>query len=107
MVRKALILLPVVLLLTSAKGCQPLEQRASAAALVQGQANAASPLPQQLDGSCTVHMDRVKPSADEPRVVTLKRWDVVADNRDRKSDDCSAWWSDYRSRQVAGRAAKP
>jgi hypothetical protein len=100
MVRQALILLPVVVMLAIATGCQTLEQRASAAAVVKGQANAASPLPQKLDGSCTVHMDRVKPSADEPRVVTLKRWDVVADSRDRLSDDCSAWWADYYARQT-------
>jgi hypothetical protein len=100
MVRKTLILLPVVLSLVSAKGCQTLDERASEAAEIQGQANAASPLPQQLDGSCTAKMERVKPSADEPRVVTLKQWGVVADNRDRLSDDCGAWWADLRARQA-------
>ncbi|QXZ79680.1 hypothetical protein [Rhizobium sp. L51/94] len=101
MVRKALILLPVVILLTSAKGCQTLDQRATAAAEMQGQAKASSELPEHQDGSCTVHMERVKPKADEPRVVTLKRWDVVADNRDRQADDCSAWWDDFYARKAA------
>jgi hypothetical protein len=50
--------LPVILLLTSATGCHTLEERASAAAVVKGQAIAAPPLPQQLEGSCTVHMDQ-------------------------------------------------
>ena len=86
------ILAPIVLGLMSAKGCQTLDERASAAAQVQGEATAAPQLPQQLDASCTVKMERVKPTVTEPRVVTLKRWDVVAENRDRKSDDCAAWW---------------
>jgi hypothetical protein len=32
--------------------------------------------------------------------VTLKRWDVAADNRARLSEDCSAWWADYYARQT-------
>jgi hypothetical protein len=96
MVRQALILLPIVLCLMSAKGCQTLEARATAAATTEGKAKAETSLP-DLDASCTAKVGRVVPTASEPRVVTLKRWDVLAENRDRKSNDCAAWWADYRA----------
>ncbi|MBO0141523.1 hypothetical protein JZX87_10145 [Agrobacterium sp. Ap1] len=97
MVRKALMLLPLALLLMSNKGCQTIEGRSQAAAVVTGEAKASTPLP-ALDASCDAKTGRVIPKPDEPRVVTLKRWEVVADNRDRQSEDCSAWWADLSKR---------
>jgi len=96
MVRKALMMVPFALVLMSAKGCQTIEQRTSAAAVAQGQARAQAPFP-DLPEACVVKMGRVVPRADEARVVTLKRWETLADNRDRKADDCAAWGRDMKS----------
>jgi hypothetical protein len=96
MARQALIWIPITLSLMSAKGCQTLEERANAAAVAQGQAQAQRQFP-DLPEACTAKTGRVKPLPDEPRVVTLKRWEIVADNRDRKSDDCAAWGVDMKA----------
>ncbi|MUZ53012.1 hypothetical protein GOZ97_07340 [Agrobacterium vitis] len=96
MVWKALMMVPLALILMSAKGCQTLEQRASAAAVVQGQARVQTPFP-DLPEACVAKMGRVVPRGDEARVVTLKRWEVVADNRDRQAADCAAWGVDMKS----------
>jgi len=93
--RRALILLPVALLLMSAKGCQTLEQRAEKAAEVKGQAMAARPR-LVLPDACTMHMERVK-LRNEPWVVFRQRWEIAADNRDRLADDCKAYEDDYNS----------
>jgi hypothetical protein len=95
MARSALIMIPLALALMSAKGCQTIEQRASAAAEVQGRAQAATPFP-ELPDACTAKTGRVIPKADEPRVVTLRRWDVVADVRDRQAADCAEWGADMK-----------
>lgn len=97
MARSTLMLVPIALALMSAKGCQTVEQRASAAAIIRGEARASSPFP-DLPESCTAKTGRVIPSPDEPRVVTLKRWDTVAAIRDRKASDCAAWGVDMKDR---------
>ncbi|WP_448774013.1 hypothetical protein [Agrobacterium vitis] len=91
---------PLVLMLMSAKGCQTLDQRASAAAVIQGQARAQSQFP-DLPEACVAKMGRVAPRDDEARVMTLKRWEVVADNRDRQAADCAAWGADMKSKDGA------
>ena len=94
--RRALILLPIALLLMSAKGCQTREARAEKAAETKGQATATRPR-LDLPEACTTHMERVK-LRDEPWVIFRQRWEVAADNRDRQADDCQAFEDDYNSR---------
>lgn len=91
MVRAALILL---MLLT---GCQSIQGRAERAAEAKGRAEASNPFP-DLPAACTAKVERVRPKPDEPRVITLKRWDVVADIRDRKAQDCEAWAADMKNK---------
>ncbi len=95
MERQTLIILPLLLLLMSAKGCQTIEERAGATAVAQGQLQAQKPFP-DLPEACTAKTGRVKPQPDEARVVTLKRWEITADNRDRLADDCGAWGADMK-----------
>ena len=83
----------IVLLLLS--GCQSVQERAHTAAVAQGQVQAAKPFP-DLPDACTAKTGRVKPKPDEARVVTLKRWEIVADNRDRLAEDCKAWGADMK-----------
>lgn len=90
MVRAALILLAFL------AGCSVTE-RAEKAADAKGRALASTSFP-DLPAACTAKMERVKPKREEPRVITLKRWDVVADNRDRQAADCGAWGADMKKR---------
>ncbi len=94
MARSALILLVFL------AGCASVTERAEKAATAQGQARAETPFP-DLPVACTAKMGRVKPQADEARVVTLKRWEIVADVRDRQADDCAAWSRDMKARPAA------
>lgn len=98
---KALILIPLALLLMSAKGCQTLEGRATAAAQVKGQASASVDFP-SLPDACTAHVQRVKPKVGEKFRWIQNRWEVVADNRDRQSEDCRQWGLDMKSRYAKG-----
>ncbi|UIK04921.1 hypothetical protein [Neorhizobium galegae] len=84
-----------LILLTLLAGCQSVQERAEKAADAKGRAQASTPFP-DLPGACTAKMERVKPKPSEPRVITLKRWDVVADNRDRQSADCAQWGVDMK-----------
>jgi hypothetical protein len=52
-----------------------------------------------LPAACTAKVDRV-PIAEEPWVIHDWRWQVSADNSDRKADDCAAWGEDYNRRLV-------
>lgn len=98
---KALILMiPIVLALTSTKGCQTLEGRAEAAAQAQGHAQASSP-PPPMPAACMAHVERVIPKVGEKFRWINQRWEVTADNRDRQADDCAAWDRD----RMAGNAA--
>jgi hypothetical protein len=94
MARPALIIVAVLL-----AGCQSINERASIVAGVQGQARASIPFP-DLPDACTVKVGRVKPG-DEPWVIVQKRWQIVADNRDRQADDCAAWGRDMQTRYGA------
>lgn len=77
-------------------GCQSVTERAEQAAAQQGIAQAAKPFP-DLSAACTAKVGRVKPGT-EPWVVTFRRWEVVADNRDREAEDCAAWGRDMKSK---------
>jgi hypothetical protein len=94
---KALIFIPVALLLMSAKGCQTTGERASAAAEATGRTTAAVDFP-NLPDACTAHVDRVKPKVGEKFRWIENRWEVTADNRDRQADDCAAWGRDMQTR---------
>lgn len=96
MVRAALILLTLL------AGCQSIQERADKAAEAKGRAQASTPFP-DLPAACTAKMERVRPKPEEPRVITLKRWDVVADNRDRQAADCGAWGAEMKSASTTGR----
>lgn len=77
-------------------GCQSLNERASIAAVVEGQARASVPFP-DLPDACVARMGRVRPG-DEPWVIVQKRWEILAENRDRQAYDCAAWGSDMQTR---------
>ncbi|NLS06851.1 hypothetical protein HGP14_26430 [Rhizobium sp. P32RR-XVIII] len=96
MARSALIFIAVLL-----SSCQSVDERVSAAAAVQGQARASAPFP-DLPPACVAKMGRVRPG-DEPWVITFKRWEIVADNRDRQADDCAAWGRDMKTRYAGVR----
>ncbi|MHC2298131.1 hypothetical protein [Rhizobium mongolense] len=95
MARAALIFIAVLL-----AGCQSVDKRVTAAATVQGQARAYVPFP-DLPEACVAKVGRVR-LGDEPWVIIHRRWQIVADNRDRQADDCKAWGRDMQSR-YAGR----
>ncbi len=82
-----------VLLLAS---CSSTAERLNSAATKQGEAQAERQFP-DLPEACTTKTGRVRPQEGEARVVTLKRWEVVADNRDRQADDCKAWGADLKA----------
>lgn len=85
-------------------GCQSAKERADEAAVTRHLANLSADLP-DLDPSCTQKVGRVRPKPDEPWVIYDRRWNAVADNRDRASKDCDAWWADYRA-GLAGKGRK-
>lgn len=95
MARYSLIILAALL-----SGCQSGNERVSAAAAVQGQARASVPFP-DLAWACVAKVGRVRPG-DEPWVIVQKRWEIIAENRDRQADDCAAWGRDMKAR-YAGR----
>lgn len=100
MVRQALIICACVAL----AGCGTLDNAAVYSQARQTEAVASAPvdLPAALPEACTTHVGRVRPTATEPRVITLSRWEIVAGNRDWQADDCGAWWSDFRAGVIAG-----
>lgn len=104
MARKTLMLLPLCLLVMGNRGCETLRTEDVFVQAKKTEAVAAAPisLPASLPAACTAKTGRVRPSLSEPRVVTIKRWEVVAEHRDRQSVDCGRWWDDYRT-AVEGR----
>jgi len=85
-----------MLMLALLAGCQSLTGRASIAAAVEGQARASVPFP-DLPEACVAKMGRVWPG-DERWVIVQKRWQILAENRDRQADDCVAWGRDMQTR---------
>jgi hypothetical protein len=83
----------------SAKGCQTLDERAKGAAEARGQAQASEHWP-GVPQACVAKMGRVRPKAGEARVITMKRVDVVIDNRNRQADDCAAWDAEMTKRNL-------
>lgn len=77
-------------------GCQTTQQRVSTSAAVVAVAKAKADLP-DLPASCTAKTGRVIPKQTEPWVISNQRWNVIADQRDRKSSDCAAEWAAYQN----------
>jgi hypothetical protein len=75
--------------------CQTIEQRASEAAKTQGEVNASIPFPDP-PAACIAKIGRVR-VGDEPWVITFKRWEITADNRDRQAEDCAKWFADMKA----------
>tara|TARA_R100001129_G_scaffold129991_1_gene91869 strand:+ start:1733 stop:2020 length:288 start_codon:yes stop_codon:yes gene_type:complete len=73
--------------------CQTTEQRLEAAAKARGAAEVEAPK-QVAPEACVAHMERVVPKIGEKARWTQRRWEIVADNRDRQADDCGAWIND-------------
>lgn len=78
-------------------GCQSLNGRAITAAETQGAAQALSSFP-DLPEACVAKVERVLPKVGEKARWTQKRWEFVADNRDRLTEDCAAWGADIKAR---------
>lgn len=76
-------------------GCQTDQDRLSGAAISAALIHADDPLP-DLPAACTAEMPRAIPKASEPWVITQKRWEYLAENRDHLSNDCKTWWDSYR-----------
>ncbi|NTG07279.1 hypothetical protein [Rhizobium rhizogenes] len=92
-------LISAALVTLALSGCETTNARLSQAAITQGVAKASVPFP-DLPAACIAKMGRVK-AGGEPWVITMKRWDVVAENRDRNADDCAAWGRDMKARYEA------
>jgi hypothetical protein len=88
-------LISVALGAAALSGCQTTSARLSQAAITQGVAKASVPFP-DLPAACIAKMGRVK-AGGEPWVVTMKRWEFLAENRDRLSADCAAWGVDMKT----------
>ena len=93
MARSALIVLCLIL-----SGCQTtsLQNALSQAKTAEALANQSLQLP-DLPDTCTAKMERATPKANEPWVIFAKRWQILADNRDKKADSCGLWWNTYKS----------
>jgi len=70
--------------------------RLDAAATTTGQAAAGVNLAEWPD-RCRQHMERVIPKAGEKARWVQKRWQIVADQQDRRTDDCAAYYDDVRA----------
>ena len=82
-------------LLVALAGCSTTNARLSQAAITQGVAKASVPFP-DLPAACTAKMGRVK-AGGEPWVITMRRWEFLADNRDRLAADCASWGADMKT----------
>ncbi|MBX9467197.1 MAG: hypothetical protein KL839_04835 [Rhizobium sp.] len=86
----------VVLSVTSTgAACQTPQSRISSAVSVQ--AVVRNPPKPELPASCTVLMEIAKPKLTEAWVVTQKRWEFLAENRDQAAEDCRSEWDAYWS----------
>lgn len=98
MARSLIIIL--VAILTMGNSCQTTGKRLDAAATSTGQARAIVSRPVTPE-ACIAHMERVIPTVGEKARWTQKRWEFVADNRDRLADDCRAdldgYWDNVKN----------
>lgn len=93
MARQMIVALVLLAVSMTAGACQSAGERLAAAARAQGELNARAPEVTAPE-ACTAHMERVVPKVGEKARWTQKRWEIVADNRDRQADDCGEWIED-------------
>lgn len=103
MVRK-IALIVVLAIASTGAACQTQQSRISTAVSVQAVVRN-HPKP-ELPASCTELMERAKPKLTEAWVVTQKRWEFLAENRDQASRDCQlewdAFWTAYKTTLAGG-----
>ena len=92
MARSMIVMFAAVLAMGSS--CQTSEERMEKAATITGQTRAEIARP-ETPPSCTAKMERVKPKAGEKARWAQRRWEIVADNRDRLAVDCGAELDTY------------
>jgi len=93
MARPMIVALVLLAVSMTNSACQSAGDRLAAAARAQGELNAHNP-EVIATAACTAHMERVVPKVGEKARWTQKRWEIVADNRDRQADDCGEWIED-------------
>jgi len=81
-------------ILMMGNSCQTAGERMAAAAKAKGETQAKIARPVTPD-SCTAKVERVKPKIGEKARWTQRRWEIVADNRDRLADDCGETLEGY------------
>lgn len=101
---KALMILPIALVLMSNRGCQTLgdetaQQKLVGAARVKAAAESKVDIP-EMPEACTAMMGRAKPGG-EPWVFTNERWEILADNRDQLTLDCAEWGAGLKAKYGA------
>jgi len=98
MAPKSLIVMVAVLgaIGASGKACQTTQDRLSSAVATEALAKVRPP-PIKLPQACTAKMGRVYPKLGEAHVITQKRWEFSADNRDRQAENCQAWEDQYNN----------
>jgi hypothetical protein len=92
MARSVIILMSAIL--TMGASCQTQNQRLDAAATTIGETRAALPRPATPE-SCTARIGRVVPKVGEKARWVIKRWEVVAENRNRLAENCEADMDEY------------
>lgn len=95
------IIIVLVAILFMGNSCETASERLTAAATTQGQTRAAITRPATPE-ACVAHVERVYPKVGEKARWTQKRWEIVADNRDRLADDCRADLDGYWNAVAAG-----
>lgn len=90
---RTIMLILVFALASLGAACQGPQSRVSESVSVQ--AVLADPPKPELPDSCTELMERARPKLTEPWVVTQKRWEFLAENRDQAARDCRAEWDAY------------
>lgn len=97
MARRALIMIPIMLTLMGNKGCQTTADRMNEAYAAKAVAETAVHLP-DLPEDCSAHIGPVQRRAGDMASHIIKRWEILAANRNSQADNCAAWWGDYKMR---------
>lgn len=81
-------------------GCNTVKPTVDDAAVSKAVAQAPTVLPQYPD-YCAEHVGRVVPKLNEPVYGPQERWNIVADNDDKRKDWCARWY-DATAQHAAG-----
>lgn len=85
----------VIVTVAALSGCASQNTRIATAAEGQARASAQLALPESLPATCTAKIGAVR-VGDEPFVATIKRYQILAENRNDQTDACVAWWGNFR-----------